>query len=241
MQIEVIHQIILKARAGSLPTISNSFSTIIYAGHSYGSILGNNLNNVYPSDANATILTGYSDQYDTAIAGVIAEVVLLPASIAQPARYADYNMGYLEFSDETGTTYEFYTATGDYDTTFANLDYQNRGTIAVGEATTLALTVTSAPSYKGPVYVMTGQNDQIMCGVTRVDLSGILGDLLGGVLSGEANCNDAGILTNLSSLYPSAASFDIYVVPNSGHCWHLEYNAYAAFGTAHNWLAGKGF
>lgn len=45
LQVEVNHQIIAKARAGTLPIPQHrSFETIIYGGHSYGSILGNSLN-----------------------------------------------------------------------------------------------------------------------------------------------------------------------------------------------------
>ena len=42
---------------------------IILAGHSYGSFFSNALNQKYPNDVDATILTGFSSVFKTAMAG----------------------------------------------------------------------------------------------------------------------------------------------------------------------------
>lgn len=68
-EVEVIHQIILKARARTISPAGRAFNKVILAGHSYGSIVGNALNVEYPNDVDATILTGFSSTYRTAIVG----------------------------------------------------------------------------------------------------------------------------------------------------------------------------
>jgi pimeloyl-ACP methyl ester carboxylesterase len=65
-QVEVLHQIILKCKAGNIPSI-RAFNKIILAGHSYGSFISNALNQKYPNDVDVTILTGFSNTFKTAM------------------------------------------------------------------------------------------------------------------------------------------------------------------------------
>ena len=62
-----MHQIILKAKAGTIPS-TRVFTKIVLVSHSYGSFISQPLTQKYPEDADVVILTGFSDTFKTAIA-----------------------------------------------------------------------------------------------------------------------------------------------------------------------------
>jgi pimeloyl-ACP methyl ester carboxylesterase len=66
---EILHQIIKAVKAGEIAPARRPFNKVILAGHSYGSIISNVLNEKYPDDVDATILTGFSSTFKTAIVG----------------------------------------------------------------------------------------------------------------------------------------------------------------------------
>lgn len=130
--IEVIHQIILKARKGYLPNSKRSFSEIIFVGHSYGSIIGNSLHAKYPKDCDAAVLTGWTalsevPEYDPVFANSI-----VPAAQALPSKYGHLNLSYLLINSSVTFQGRFYWP-GYYDPALFDLDYSLRGTIGAGE------------------------------------------------------------------------------------------------------------
>lgn len=92
-QAEQVHQIIVMARGGTLPLpapyTGTIFDKIILAGHSLGSVVTNNLNAKYPSDADATLLTGYAIFFPPQFTGVFVQSWLAPAFL--DPRFAGYN------------------------------------------------------------------------------------------------------------------------------------------------------
>jgi pimeloyl-ACP methyl ester carboxylesterase len=229
-EVEVIHQMILAARAGDLPIPgSRAFDKIIYVGHSYGSLIGNALNTLYPSDANATVLTGYSSQLVAVVPSVFVEAVPLPADTLQPSRFGNLPVGYLEVSSESGDRSLFFA--GGYDPALFSYDFSIRGTVSLGEAVTIASSIQIATKYTNPVFVVTGQDDAIFCNLLGLDI----------LLNTGCGSGSSSFLAQTSALYPNAVNYEWYAVPNSGHCWQLHYAAQAAFGTVHTWMANNGF
>jgi hypothetical protein len=150
------------------------FNKIILAGESLGSIIANIENLNHPVDVDATILAGFSKSWVAAVPGFIVEAGLLPAAIVEPARYGNLPVGYLEASSPQGVAFELFYGPGKYyDEAFIAADYKARGTITVGEGVTGALGIVTAPNYKAPVLVMTGQQDVIFCGSTGFEFSGV--------------------------------------------------------------------
>ena len=229
-QVEQIHQIILEARAGTLPGITKKFTTILYAGHSYGSITGNALNRIYPNDVNATILTGFSYILTTVIPAVFAQARPLPADLLQPQRFGNLSPFYLEFSS-IPSIQELFFYPGGYSYDLFEYDTSKRGTISLGEAATVALTSNIAADYTNPVYVVTGEKDAVFCNFSGLNLSPLL----------PVSCTAGGYLTGTKAFYPNVEVFDTYAVPNSGHCWQLHYAAPEAFALIHSWLTYQGF
>ena len=225
--IETVHAIIDLARAGTLPlkSLNRAFSKIILVGHSIGSLVSNPLTAKYPNDADAVVLTGFSNDL---MFSQILSFGLEPADIAQPARYGNLAPGYLEGTNEAGITTAFWWP-GGYDPAFAAYDYSIRGTIPLGEGATVAVATTVATAYKNPVYVISGEHDEIFCA-----------QLLGAP-SCDPNGSTPSILAQTQSLYPNARVYDWYSVPNCGHDWQFHYNNQLGFAAVHTWLQGVGF
>jgi pimeloyl-ACP methyl ester carboxylesterase len=82
LQVEILRLINEAARSGNLPLpeaySGASFDKIIAVGHSLGSVVVNSLNWRYPSDANATLLTGYAPFYAMQLAGFVVASGLSP-------------------------------------------------------------------------------------------------------------------------------------------------------------------
>jgi pimeloyl-ACP methyl ester carboxylesterase len=222
--------------------VPTAFEKIIYVGHSYGSIIGNALNSAYPNDADATILTGFSNFFKTIAPSVLALALPLPAELVQPSRYGNLNdPGYWEFTGQSYFDYLFYYP-GGYDTNFANYDWSTRGTITIGELITVLFGGVTADDYSNPVMVASGEYDSVFCNNLGLDLTPLL----------QPNCmqvplinllNGRNYLQGAQEYYPNVpdSDFEWYAVPNAGHCWQFHYSAYAAFGVMHNWMASNGF
>lgn len=197
-----------------------------YVGHSVGSLTGNNLNVKYPNDVDATILTGFSNNLPL---NLPVESYLAPANVEDPVRFGSLSLGYLEITSEPVMTSTFYYL-GGYDPTLALFDFETRGTISVGEAVTLDYSIAIAPSYTAPIFVVTGEFDEIFCNPTIAS-------------NKTSNCKtrSGNILAQTNALYPSARPYTWYEVPNAGHDWQLHFTAQMGFRAAHDWLASVGF
>jgi pimeloyl-ACP methyl ester carboxylesterase len=230
-QAEELHEIITMARDGGLPYPANAnFENIIVVGHSLGSVVTNNLNAKYPSDADATLLTGYAVVFPPEFTGVFVESWLAPAFLIDP-RFAGLSAGYLELNNKNYLSFLFYDP-GQFDPSLQSVDFATRGTITLGEAASV-MAGSLKTEYEGPVLVITGQHDSIYCSLLTLDLQFLLG-------TPTCDMSAGGVVGQVAGLYPWAKDFQI-VWPDAGHCWQLHDNAWETFGTAHNWLANQGF
>ena len=231
---EVAHQIIQMARAGSAP-FPRKFTKIVVVGHSMGSIVTQLLSVNHPTDADAIILTGYSRYIVNFLPGIFATAGLLPAAVVQPEKYGNLPVGYLEPSIESGVKYLFWynpysNNNGTfYDPNWPHYDYSLRQAITVGEGATGAVAAATS-IFKGPVLVITGQQDALFCGTLALPITGY-GQCVGGPLN---------YLAGTGSLYPYAKYY-WYAVPNANHCWQFHYSAQLGFQVTHNWLTSMNF
>lgn len=218
----------MKARAGTLPlSPARTFTKLVLVGHSVGSLVSNPLTAKYPNDADAVVLTGFSK---TLTATQILLFGLAPADIVDPTRYGGLNPGYLEVSSEPGFDTAFYWP-GDYDTAFAHYDFLNRGTIPLGEGITILVSTTVATAYTKPVYVISGEHDEIFC------------YQLVGSPSCDATLLAPSILQTTNTLYPNvpASKYGWFSVPDAGHDWQFHLNNGVGLAAVHGFLATQGF
>lgn len=225
---ETIHAIIEMARKGRLPKPCRPFKKFIYVGHSYGSLIGNGLAIQHPDDVDAYILTGFSQQVAQGMVGASTLPMFAPAALVAPGKYGSLDYSYLQATNKTGTQIIFYR--GKYSNRILDYDFENRGTVTLGEAITGALGQFPAPSFKGAVFVLNGNEDAIFCQDSiEHGLAGFAG-----------NCSN-GFSSSVGLSYPAARKFDFYNTANTGHCLNTHDTAQESFQQAHKFLAGAGF
>jgi pimeloyl-ACP methyl ester carboxylesterase len=234
LQIEIIAAMIAKIRDGT--TSMGKMNKVIYVGHSFGSFIGNGLNAKYPDSADATILTGYTSSQNSDLLGPVflpPTGSLVPAATWSPARFGTLDPGYLMLDNKTVFENIYYYSPF-FTPAFLDLDFSLTSTVSLGELSSSILSATVAPGYSGPVFVITGQHDAVLC---------LDKDEHSAASSPTFNCgsHDTGYLAKTKSLYPASKSFDWYALPDAGHCWQFHLNAQQGFGVAHDWMKKQGF
>lgn len=224
---EVSNAVAQLAKQGASP-LPRAFDKVIYVGHSFGSIIGNVMNAKYPDTVDATILTGWTDNFVVNGIPVALLMLTLPAQVVEPARFGHLPVGYLEVTSEPGDINAFFYK-GTYDPQIQVYDFTHRGTLSLGEILTFPFVTTAAPNYKKPVFVITGKQDNIFCNPTV------------GLLPANCGTGPLNMLATSKPLYPAASIYDWYVLPNAGHCWQIHYAAQEGFKASHDWLASIGF
>nr|POF13032.1 hypothetical protein CFP56_10180 [Quercus suber] len=226
LQTEIANVIITMLRSGQVggPVAGKKFTKVIYVGHSYGSIQGNAIAATYPDAVDTFVLTGYTGDF---IAGLVplSAGLALPAQAVMP-RFASLPVGYLAQSYEPGRVYGLYTVdgVGGFDPAVAQYDFDNEGTVALGELATLFYGVTPATLFKGSVFVVTGRQDAIVCNNV-----------------GGADCfTPSNKLADAAGFFPAASDYS-YIVPNmTGHSANLHYSSPDSFLKIHSYLEGQG-
>jgi pimeloyl-ACP methyl ester carboxylesterase len=226
LQLDIMHSIVQGLRSGSIPPISQSFEKVIFAGHSYGSIVGRGLATLHPTDgADAYILTAASNNL-TALADPRFFFKGGPASTTRPSTFGDLPPAYRAFPSRSlrDTLYSF---AADFDPRVLAWDEQQPHAFAMGEL--ISKSTTDASNFTGPVLVVTGRYDQIVCGEANITAS-------------AADCGVGGTSNpdKTRVLFPKA-QFESYEPDRTAHNTNLHYSAPEVFGAAHQWLENVGF
>ncbi|KAG9229822.1 hypothetical protein BJ875DRAFT_521889 [Amylocarpus encephaloides] len=234
LEVELVHQIIGQASAGMSPLRNLKFDKIIYTGHAYGSIIGNNLVVRYPADVDAlgketfpswfiSTLTYNLNLFDS---NPINKFVG-PAKDIVPERFASYEQGWTTFLDIV-TLQQFFYTPKIFDPRALQEDFKNRGVISIGEIATATAGPRAAFGFTGPVLIATGKDDLLFCGT--------------GPLGSRADCGNAtsGQVANTRDIFPRSRNFEAYVVPNAGSAWLNHYVAREGIQHVHAWLREVG-
>jgi len=97
----------------------------------------------------------------------------------------------------------------------------------MGEITTARAGLTFAQDYRGDVLVADGVHDLVFCGTKPI-----------GSLS-ECGTTTQGPLANTREQFPSAKSFEVYIVPQAASAWVKHYQAPEAIEYVMDWLDDK--
>ena len=229
LQVAVIHEILQKLRAGTVggPVGTKAFDTVIYTGHSYGSICGNGIATHYPSDVDAFVFTGYTGQFVLG-AGPLASGILIPASTVHP-RFAGLQAGYLAMSSELGRSEALYTSPnslGGFDKGVPFYDFQTEDTGSIGEIGTLLYGVGPADNFTGHVLTVTGERDAVACNVLPTPHCG----------SGATS-----LPARAGKFFPNAKDYTYHIPADTGHATFLHQSSPATFQYIIDYLAGKGY
>ncbi|EJD51025.1 alpha/beta-hydrolase [Auricularia subglabra TFB-10046 SS5] len=216
-EITIIQSIINAVRSGSITGATRGFGTVVYVGHSFGSILLNGVIASEPDLVDAAVFTGYG--HDPAETGPIAGILGLgPARDIDPARFGDLPPGYLTTSNAMARAAGFYGAAGTFDPAALAFDEAHKYTVTMGEAFTLPVPVTAAPHFKGDVFTINGVDDIIYCP--------------------QPGCAN---LASEGQFYPAAKSVGFSVVPLTGHSLNFHLSAPAFYATLQAWLTLHGY
>ena len=217
LQSETIHAITQQLHEGKVG--NKSYSDVVLIGHSFGSFTSARVAQNHPTDLAALILTGYSKDLSGNV--VLQENFEYEPAFEVAPRFQSLPQGYFAMSNRTGRSVAFYY-NGTYDPLIPVLDFETEGTVAVGEP--FGTTINPVPQYTGPVLLVSGDHDAVVCGNTTG------GSCLPAVDSTVADTE---------SFFPNAASFDYFLANQSGHSINFHYTAPQTFKAIHDWIDSK--
>lgn len=231
LQAAALHGVIDAARQGEIPGADTAFSNIIYVGHSYGSLVANGIHTSYPYDINQTHLTGFTTQLIRGFTGLGVRPLFLPAALVNLGRFGSLLL------DPTYTAATSYKGlkpclyNGDYNATVAESEFENRGTLTLGELATSLLGQGEAPVYEGDLFVLNGDLDGVFCATGPVS-----------ALAGEAGrCSEGKFSQDVQPFYPRASNFDFHNLEETGHHILSHASALEAIKASHEYMARTGF
>ena len=198
-----------------------TFNRVIFVGHSYGSVIGNEQATNHPDDIAAFILTGYGVS-GIPVATDLPQTVLVPADTYSP-RFANLPPGYLVTSSQPGRRGYLWGRDGSFDPAIFQMDFNDEDPVGLGELLSIEGGLKEAPSSTAPVFIVTGDADDVFC------LAATCGD---GASSPQAQA---------CSLYPKASVCDYSIPVGTGHMISLHYSAQDSFQKYHSFLAANGF
>lgn len=187
---------------------NNTFTTVVGAGHSYGSLLTQGLTAKYPSDLDAAVLTGFSVN-STGLPVFLTGLNFAIASQNQPLRFSGLNNTYLVSSTSISNEVGFFRAPG-FDPLVLHLAEATKGPVTIGQLFSQNAVMAPAPNFTAPVIVVDGAEDLPFC---------------------FGNCSYP---TNHADqvfpmLYPGVKTHDSYLAPVTGHGVNLHYSAVTAY------------
>ena len=202
-------------------TIGKTFNRVIFVGHSYGSVIGNEQATNHPGDIDAFILTGYGVS-GIPVAADLPQTVLIPADTYSP-RFASRAPGYLVTSSQLGRRGYLWGQPGSFDTAVFQTDFDQMDPVGLGELLSIEGGLKEAPDSTAPVFIVTGSADDVFCEA--------------------ATCGDgpASPQAQACSFYPKASDCDYYIPIGTGHMISLHLSAQTSFQMYHDFLAAHGF
>jgi pimeloyl-ACP methyl ester carboxylesterase len=217
--VDLLHQVVAKLRSGEL---GYPYPHVVHIGHSYGSIISYAEAGKY-RDVDAIVTTGVSHRIN--LVTTLAEVFLPGRPAALDPKFAGkiLDPGYLTTSPgERPVFYNSRTA----DPAVIAEDERLKDTFTVADfATYLGDYLSSAShGYNGPVLVVNGSADQIMCGTPP----------LGGDCS-----SGAALGADERGFYGPGATVDGIVVPDTGHDLALSTTSPETTKQTLRWLARR--
>lgn len=203
----VVHQLVQQLRAGTLT--GDCFDTIVLVGHSLGALISLHEAATY-NDVDGMLISGYV--HSAGSEDAFGALALTPAQ-SEP-RLADRPLGYL--TTWPGMRGQMFYYPPEVDPQVLALDEATKETLTAAEITDLYPSAMLSLNIQVPVLVVIGQLDSLFCNTLYCE-----------VLDTQALER---------SFYPRALSFELVLIPNSGHDINLHYNAPTWFAVARSWF-----
>jgi len=221
VELSILAQLTQLAREGKLFDQQPRPSKTIHVGHSYGSFLTHALVAAEPSLSDGVILTGYSNQQMYGSAFLINSNLLL-ASVANSTRFppSHYPSGYATWPSQWSNQYAFF-AYPEFDPAVLAQAEATKEPFTIAEFVSFPLLVLDAPSFKGPVFYLNAEKDQIMCGFNCTGL--------------------VGRGTDAYNAFNGTSDIESLVIAGAGHFLNLHYSAHETYASINDWVKRHGF
>jgi pimeloyl-ACP methyl ester carboxylesterase len=217
---EIVHRLIESIKCRRDNPLGRKFDTLVYVGHSYGSLMGAALTAHYPHDVDALVLTGYS--FPNFDASSFANAEILPAA-RKTSKSSIFDrslpLGYITFGRESERESGFYA--GRYDKDVALVDYEYGDQWTTGETGNFGFLSIPPVNYTGPLFIATGVQDVLFCAPPQSKCESILQSTHAVWFQGVVD-----------------EKFGFYAPDNTGHCLTLHYSAPETFRRVHAFLKG---
>ncbi|CAI6311531.1 unnamed protein product [Periconia digitata] len=231
LQQAIIRTIISSLRNGTLNPVNipAKFEKVVMVGHSYGALHTRELSIVNPKGedggADAYILTSTALN-PLGLSAIVSQATAGSASVFDTAPSSkDLPNGYMAGKLSAWETYLYPSVErGEVDEKVIEFEKREFAhTFTVGELASPKLNTTS--EFEGPVLVMTGRNDVLVCS----------NGTIAGAAIADCGVGKEGIIAAMEKVYPRAR-FGVYVPDRTGHMLNFGYSAAETFGAAHMFL-----
>ncbi|KUJ07790.1 uncharacterized protein LY89DRAFT_765843 [Mollisia scopiformis] len=226
VQVEIIKELTLMARAGSLTTSSSiqntaipKFDKIVLVGHSLGSALTLGVLTKYGNLVEGAVSTGFIIE---GVTGLVSDDAfgLEYAASNDPQRFSDRGSGYMVQATQSNAQQIFFKK-GHFEQEMLEYAVSIKETGTVGDFVSLGLVLGQpALEFTGPLLFALGEYDYAIC---------------------NGNCTGFYDLPALkSSLFPNATDLTAHVQPGSGHALTMHTNATGQFQAIFKYLESNG-
>ncbi|KAK2769561.1 hypothetical protein FQN52_005204 [Onygenales sp. PD_12] len=200
IQIPILRELTTLLKSGKYTGDTGKPKSLILVGHSFGSFLSNALLATDPHAADGAILTGYGFTSN----GAVSMEAFNPRIAAQqdPKKFGELDAGYVTWSDIYSNVNAFFKAP-EYTLAAAKYAEDTKQPFATLEQLSIGALELSAPKFTGPVMIITGEFDFLVCA---------------GYCPGELE--EPG-----KALFKGSRDFEPYVQPGAGHGLALHKNA----------------
>ncbi|KAJ9652994.1 hypothetical protein H2198_007774 [Neophaeococcomyces mojaviensis] len=221
VELSILVQLTQLAREGKLFDQQPKPSKIIHVGHSYGSHLTNALVAKEPSLSDGVILTGYSYQGSYGSSFLINSNLLL-ASVANSTRFppSQYPNGYVTWPSQWSNQYAFF-AYPQFDPAVLAQAEATKEPFTIAEFLSFSILSLDAPGFKGPVFYVNAEKDQIGCGFNCTGL--------------------VGPGTDAYNAFNGTSDIESVIIAGAGHGLNLHYSARETYGKINDWVKRHGF
>ncbi|CAF9906546.1 MAG: hypothetical protein GOMPHAMPRED_004777 [Gomphillus americanus] len=247
LEVEALNALTSLLRTGSFPGVNHTFTTVLHAGHSFGSELTYALVNTYPDASNGIALTGFSTN-SSFMSQFTQAANFANANVNQPLRFGNYTLADIQsllFKDITNPLFNYIAGI----TSLPPSQNLPNGYLVASNAAAIQALFFAPPffDYTGllPLAEETKQAatiGELLTTATLAPTNSFTGPVL--VITGDqdtpfcgGNCLATGdpmvpsVISTTQKSFPNvpAGNFLAYVQPNTGHALNFHYNATGAY------------
>ncbi|KAI0206780.1 alpha/beta-hydrolase [Astrocystis sublimbata] len=206
LEISALQALTTMLRNTSVPGIKTKYETIVHVGHSFGSLLTYAFTNSFPALSDAIALTGFGLDADFATQSLLGDSLIAANSFK---KWKSFHDGYLIHNALNSLQVGFFSPEN-FDVEVLKAAYRSIAPRTIGEVLSQD-TVPLQSQFGGPVLVVTGERDAVVCG-------------------GNCLATTPSIPKMSKSAFVKKPPFKAFIVPATGHALNFHYTFPTTYG-----------